>query len=154
MGHQLSFISRRRKPTTAKSIPIVLSFLAAISAAANTVLAADATMRLRGGQQTFTGKVISFDGYTYRIETEMFGIVNIDLKRFECVAGACAAEATKTMPNPVERTGSIETPPPTPENADSTASPTSNKLVPGKLTDLEKLQFFRDFLEWKRSQSN
>lgn len=134
---------------------------------ASAAIAADATLRLRGGQQTFTGNVISFDGYTYRIETQLFGIVNIDLKRFECIAGACAVETTAPIPTTTESissmgsstlsndtTGSTASPATPPQSTTSTTLSTSNKLVPSELTDQEKEQFFRDFLEWNRSQPN
>jgi phosphate transport system substrate-binding protein len=63
---------------------------------ASPMLAAEITMRLRGSDLTFTGTVISFDGNTYRLETELFGNVNLDLRRFECVAGACSDTTTES----------------------------------------------------------
>lgn len=75
-------------------IRFALLALIAFSAAAGPVLAAEATMRLRGSDLTFTGEVISFDGETYRLETELFGTVNLDLRRFECIDGACLSKAT------------------------------------------------------------
>ena len=74
-------------------IRIVLMGVAALWGTASQTLAAEVTMRLRGSALTFTGKVISFDGQNYRLDTERFGKVNLNVRKFECVAGACPVAA-------------------------------------------------------------
>jgi len=75
-------------------IRLAVLVLAALSATACPTLSEEATMRLRGSDLTFSGEVISFDGETYRLETQLFGKVNLDLRRFECISGACLSAAT------------------------------------------------------------
>ena len=74
-------------------IRIVLMGVAALWGTGSQTLAAEVTMRLRGSALTFTGKVISFDGQNYRLDTERFGKVNLNVRKFECVAGACPVAA-------------------------------------------------------------
>ena len=71
----------------------VLMGVVALWATTGPTLAAEITMRLRGSELTFTGKVIGFDGQTYRLDTGLFGKVNLDVRRFECIAGDCPAAA-------------------------------------------------------------
>ena len=75
-------------------IRCALISLAALVAAIGPALADEATMRLRGSDLTFTGTVLSFDGNSYKLETELFGTVTLDLRRFECISGACTATVT------------------------------------------------------------
>ena len=97
-------------------------------------LAAEATMRMRGGTQTFTGNVISFDGQSYLIENEIFGEIYIDTRRFECIAGACAENDSSAAKLP--------------ENA--TIAPSGSKAPRSPLTEEERQELFKGFLEWRR----
>lgn len=77
---------------------ILMTFfgIIAISMNARPTSAAEATMRLRGSDLTFTGTVISFDGKIYSLETTVFGKVKLDIRRFECISGACSATITNS----------------------------------------------------------
>ena len=70
-------------------IRIVLVILTLACATGTAALANEVTMRLRGGEQEFSGKLISFDGSAYVLETQLFGEMSFDVSRFECVSGAC-----------------------------------------------------------------
>jgi len=67
----------------------VLVILTLGCATITAAFANDVTMRLRGGEQEFSGKLISFDGTVYVLETQVFGEMNFDVSRFECVSGPC-----------------------------------------------------------------
>lgn len=70
-------------------IQLGLMGFAALWAMGGPTSAAEVQMRLRGSDLTFTGQIISFDGKTYRVDSELFGSVNLDIGKYECLAGAC-----------------------------------------------------------------
>ena len=108
-------------------------------------------MRMRGGTQTFTGDMISFDGESYLVETPVFGKVYLDAKRFECISGACpASEARDTVAAPAEN-----------------AVPAGNEVTPRqdfgqeaqkpskeKMSEDRQRQLFMQFLEWRKGRAN
>lgn len=108
--------------------------LTALTAMGAPAAAEEATMRLRGSTQTFTGNVISFDGKSYLIENEIFGQIYIDTGRFECIAGACAGPDTAA-------TASQENP---------TIAPSGSKAPRSPLTEEQRQELFKGFLEWRR----
>jgi len=123
----------RREPIT-RCLALTVVGLMAPCTIAGPALAAEATMRMRGSTQTFTGNVIEFDGQSYLIENEVFGKIYIDTRRFECIAGACA-----------ENDGSAAK---LPENA--TIAPSGSKTPRSPLTEEQRQELFRGFLEWRR----
>ena len=73
-----------------RSLCLAMVSLACLLVIAGPALSAEVTMRLRGSDMTLTGNLVSFDGNTYRIESELFGTVDLEIERFECIAGACS----------------------------------------------------------------
>ena len=123
------------RPITFMHAAVLCSLgLSALAAMSGPSAAAEATMRLRGSTQTFTGNVISFDGKSYLIENDIFGKIYIDTGRFECIAGACAAPdstASKLQENP-------------------TIAPSGSKTPRSPLTEEQRQELFKGFLEWRR----
>ncbi len=119
-------------------IRFMLAVLILTCATDTTVSANEVTMRLRGGEQEFSGKLITFDGSVYVLETQLFGEMNFDVSRFECISGPCA---------PSEKGASV--------------APTSTDDAPpvGLTRDrqIELFEGFRDwnnfetFLEWRKN---
>ena len=63
------------------------------AASATTALAADVTLRMRGGDFTFTGALRSADAAKYVITVPKLGTMTLDATRFECISGACPGSA-------------------------------------------------------------
>ena len=122
----------------------ILSALAGLAAAgllSIPAVAGEATMQLRGSNHTFTGELMEFDGKSYLLESKLFGKVYLDAARFKCVSGACfnpvQALAAKASPEDtvmVEPSGSTE----------------SGAII----TEEERTQLFREFLEWNERHSD
>lgn len=51
--------------------------------------AAEATLRMKGGDFSVTGDIKSYDGARYSIESKSFGVMQLDATRFDCIAGIC-----------------------------------------------------------------
>lgn len=72
--------------------------------------AEDLRLRLKGGGFEVTGKLKSYQGNRYIIDSPAFGVMSIDADRFDCLEGACpsggrvaALDATPAVaPRPVQ----------------------------------------------------
>ena len=95
----------------------------------------EATMRLRGSDQTFTGELTEFDGKSYLLENKLFGKVYLDAARFKCISGACF--------NPVQALAAKASP-----QEDVTVEPSGSTESGTTITEEERTQLFREFLEW------
>jgi len=113
-----------------------------LAAAPNSAPAAEVTMHLRGSDLTITGTVISFDGNTYKLETERFGKVNLDLRRYECVSGACLATTVDSAITAAPRPKEVVSIPPL----------TTNNQIP-VLVEKQNTQLFQEFLKWQEKQN-
>ena len=109
------------------------------------VWAAEATLRARGGDQTFTGNITGFDGQAYEVEGGVFGTVYLDAKLFECVSGACPGTAKTVEITPAG---------PSPQKSSNLASPRGDRLDAPTFSHTEKLQLFQNFLDWRNRKSN
>ena len=118
----------------AAHITTALAALMTLYAVTSPAVAEEATMRMRGSTQTFTGNVISFDGQSYLIENEIFGKIYIDTRRFECIAGACAPNDKSAARVP----------------EDPTIAPSGSKEPRSPLTEEQRQELFKGFLEWRR----
>jgi hypothetical protein len=121
---------------------LALAGLTALAAAPSSAPAAEATLHLRGSDLIVTGTVISFDGYTYRLETERFGKVNIDLRRYECVSGVCLATTVNSAATAAARSKEIVSIPPL----------TTNNQI-SVLAEKQNTQLFQEFLKWQNKQT-
>lgn len=104
-------------------------------------LSAEVTMRMRDTTQTFSGKLVSFDGTVYVLETQLFGEMSFDVSRYECVSGAC---------EPPEKDATI---------ADTSAGdPPPSGLTRDRQIELfegfREWRNFETFLEWRKSNPN
>lgn len=115
--------------------------LAAATVSIVPLSAAEATMRLRGSDQTFTGELVEFDGKSYLIENELFGKVYLDAARFECISGACF--------NPSRATASVKAP-----QDEVTVAPSADTQKQPAITQEERNQLFKEFLEWNERNNN
>ncbi|MEQ8824391.1 MAG: phosphate ABC transporter substrate-binding/OmpA family protein [Filomicrobium sp.] len=85
--------------TTATAIKIAVYLLGILGA--TSVLAADVTLRMKGGGFEINGSLQSFDGKAYVIRSEEFGEMNLNAKRFDCIGAACPnAQATGSLATP------------------------------------------------------
>lgn len=109
--------------------------LAVAGTAAIPAFAGEATMQLRGSNHTFTGELTEFDGKSYLLESKLFGKVYLDAARFKCLSGACF--------NPVQALAAKASPQDT-VTVEPSASTESSDII----TDEERTQLFREFLEW------
>lgn len=73
-----------------RSASMAMAALAALGVvAAHSADASEATLRMKGGDFSVTGEIKAYDGSRYSIESKMFGAMQLDATRFECVAGSC-----------------------------------------------------------------
>ena len=56
---------------------------------ASPVLANEVSLRLKSGSLTIVGKLISFDGEKYLVETKSLGVVTAKADEFACIKGDC-----------------------------------------------------------------
>lgn len=125
---------RLASAATVASLAPAFAALMTLYAITSPAVAEEATMRMRGSMQTFTGNVLGFDGQSYLIENEIFGKIYIDTRRFECIAGACAPNdnsAAKIQEDP-------------------TIAPSGSKEPRSPLTEEQRQELFKGFLEWRR----
>ena len=94
-------------------------------------LSAQVEMRMRGTSQTFSGKLISFDGTVYVLETEIFGEMSFDVSRFECISGACAPSLQDQ----------------------SIAGTSANEQPPTDLTQDRQIELFEGFRDWRNFET-
>ena len=69
----------------------LMGFGVAIGMVAGTwqAVAAEATLRFKGGGFEITGEVKAYDGSKYVIESKVLGTMTLEVDRFDCVAGTC-----------------------------------------------------------------
>ena len=115
--------------------------LAAAGAVAVPAFAGEATMQLRGSSHTFTGELMEFDGKSYLLESKLFGKVYLDATRFKCVSGACF--------NPVQALAAKASP-----QDGLTVEPSGSTESGAIITEEERTQLFREFLEWNAQHSD
>ena len=112
--------------------------IACMTAAA--ALADDVTMRMRGSEQQFSGKLKSYDGNAYVVETELFGDMTFDASRFECISAGCAKVAGEVA-------------------AGSRPAKQQPETALSRQREIELFEGFRDwndfqtFLEWRRKNN-
>ena len=100
----------------------------------------EVTMRLRGSEQQFSGKLLSYDGNVYVLETQIFGEMRFDASRFECISVDCEKIANQLAAGTS----------PANEQAETVLSPDQQ---------IELFKGFRDwndfqtFLEWRKKNS-
>ena len=58
----------------------------------------DVTLRMRGGDFTFTGRLVAFDNVKYQIRLPSLGMLSLDASRFDCVSGACPRGPSEAGP--------------------------------------------------------
>lgn len=75
-----------RSIATMATLPALLALMATAGHAA------EATLRMKGGDFSVTGDLRAFDGAHYTIESKTFGNMQLDATRFDCVAGTCPKE--------------------------------------------------------------
>lgn len=124
-----------------RSINFGILALIVSSLMCNSALSAEVTMRMRGTTQTFSGKLVSFNGSVYVLETQLFGEMNFELNKYECVSGAC---------EPPKKDASI---------ADTSAGdPPPSSLTRDRQIELfegfRNWNNFQTFLEWRKSNPN
>lgn len=112
-------------------IRLMLVILTLTCATGTATLADEVTMRLRGAEQEFSGKLMSFDGKVYVLETQLFGEMNFDVSRFECVSGACVP----------------------PEKEKSIAATSAGDPPPSGLTRDRQIELFEGFRNWNNFQT-
>ena len=114
------------------------------TALSSSVAAAEALMRLRGTEQTFTGEMLGFDGKSYYVQTHLFGKVYFDAEKYECVSGACPQAETGTAEDDTA---------PTPKSDSVRVSPAKSRPSTD-MTREERNRLFQQFLDWRRSKRN
>ena len=112
-------------------IRLVLVILTLASVTGAAISADEVTMRLRGAEQEFSGKLMSFDGKIYVIETPLFGEMNFDVSRFECVSGPCVPPGKK----------------------ESITSTSTDDPAPSDLTRKRQIELFEGFRDWNNFQT-
>jgi len=112
-------------------IRFVLAVLILTCVTGTAVSANEVTMRLRGGEQEFSGNLIAFDGTVYVLETPLFGEMNFDISRFECVSGPCVP----------------------PGKNESITSPSTDDPAPSDLTRDRQIELFEGFRDWNNFQT-
>lgn len=112
-------------------IRFVLVILTLTCATGTAALANEVTMRLRGSEQQFSGKLINFDGKVYVLETQLFGEMNFDVSRFECISGPCVS----------------------PEKDESVARSSVDDPASGGLTRDGEIELFEGFRNWNNFQT-
>ena len=73
--------------------------LLVVAFAAQSAVAAEATLRFKGGGFEVTGEVKSFDGQRYVIESKVLGTMTLEVERFDCVSGACPTAPIAAAPS-------------------------------------------------------
>jgi len=71
------------------------SVLGVLSMLAVSTMAAEITLRMRGGGFELSGELKSYDLETYRLESPLYGPMSFKAERFECVAGPCPGGIVK-----------------------------------------------------------
>ncbi len=124
-------------------IRIVFVVLGVACATGTAALADEVTMRMRGGEQEFTGKLISFDGKVYVLETALFGELNFDVARFECISAACQkVEAGKNdTPGTANQLN---------ENSQLKITQEQKVKLFKDFQNKQQLRQFEEFLKWKK----
>jgi hypothetical protein len=97
----------------------------------NSALSAEVTMRMRDSTQTFSGKFVSFDGNVYVLETPLFGEMNFDASRFECISVDCE-NITKEI---------------------ATGNAPPGDPAPSGLTQDREIELFEGFRNWNNFQT-
>jgi phosphate transport system substrate-binding protein len=62
-------------------------------------LAQEVSLELRGGTFTITGKLLSYDGDNFVVDSETLGTFMVSVEKFHCVRGDCPTETAATLPN-------------------------------------------------------
>lgn len=125
-----------------KYILLALGGLAVFLSVAGTAPAAETTLRLRGSDLTFTGKLNGFDGKTFELATERFGSMLLSTERYDCIAGSCDVTKVNPAAAVAPRANGI---------GSAAPAPTLNQnALP---TDDRNTRQFEEFLKWRKDQA-
>jgi phosphate transport system substrate-binding protein len=85
-----------------------IASIAALLAGVGGAVAAEVTLKMKGGDFSVTGDLTSFDNQKYTITSKSFGTMSLDASRFDCEGAGCPKAGSGAVPG---QTASLAKPP-------------------------------------------